>query len=38
MKNASFPANYDIKERKLDFIAVFVDKSVTATEKQNKLL
>ena len=40
-KNTSCrPTNYhmkDIKERKLNFIAVFADKSVTATEKQNKL-
>jgi hypothetical protein len=37
-KNLSFPKNYHIKERKVNSISVFADKSVTATEKQNKLL
>jgi hypothetical protein len=36
-KNASCPTSYYMKERKLNFIAVFADKSVTTTEKQKQI-
>ena len=35
-KNASFAANYHIKERKLNFNAVFTDKSVTMHYRKTK--